>query len=224
MGAQTAITSLATRPDLASKLFLLNPSSGLTLHTALQSFRPLPHAVGSRLSAAARFLIGRTLRPLIPTGVWDGLQLFAFSGLFRALLEAGSFLGGSPPEQGAYFHTYMRDVFATRNQTRGLLDLILALDSPVPPAALGLGQRTKIVSGVPDFLTGVYHSTKLASSLPNAQHVPFTMGSHFLLIEWPELVAVELVDLLLAEGAWAAGEGRNVKSGGGSSGKRNKGE
>jgi len=199
MGAQTAITTLASRPALASKLFLLNPSSGLTLHTVLQSFVPLPSFVGTRLSRAARYVIGSLLRPLIPTRVWDLLQTLAFSTLFRACLEAGSFLGGSPPEQGAYFHTYMRDVFATRNQTRGLLDLILALDSPVPPAGKTLPHRTTIVSGVPDFMTGVYHSTALASSMPNSRHVPYSMGSHFLLLEWPELVARDLIDLIRAD-------------------------
>lgn len=196
MGAQTAITSLATRPELACKLFLLNPSSGLTLHYALQPFFPLPMAIGRGLSRMARYAIVSLLRPLIPTNVWVYLQTVAFSFFFRACLEAGSFLGGSPPEQGAYFHNYMRDVFSTRNQTRSLLDLIVSLDSPVPAAGNFLKHRTKIVSGVPDFLTGIYHSTRLGASMPNSQHVPFSMGSHFLLIEWPELVAQELIGLI----------------------------
>ena len=198
MGAQTAITSLALNPELADKLFLLNPSSGLTLHTALQSFMPLPAPIGKQISRVANYTIRSLLRPLIPGPVWDFLRSVAFSFFFRGCLEAGSFLGGSPPEQGAYFHTYMRDVFNTRNQTRGLLDLICSLDSPVPPLGLCLDHPTKIVSGVPDFLTGIYHSTTLAKGMSNSQHVPFSMGSHFLLIEWPELVALELIDLLLS--------------------------
>jgi pimeloyl-ACP methyl ester carboxylesterase len=198
MGAQTAITCLAKYPKLGSKLFLLNPSSGKTLHTVLQSFAPLPEAVGRRMSSIARYLIVDVLRPLIPGPVWGLLQSVACSFFFRAALEAGSFFGGSPPEQGAYFHRYMKDVFERREQTRGLLDLIVALDSPVPPKGLALPHATKIISGIPDFMTGVYHATQLAESMPNSTHVSFTMGSHFVLIEWPELVALEALEIINA--------------------------
>lgn len=212
MGAQTAITALATHTQITSKLLLLNPSSGQTLHSVLQCFVPLPMTIGRHAAAGIRYLITQTLRPLIPTTVWPMLQAFAFSPLFRILLELGSFFGGSPPEQGAYFHCYMRDVFETRHQTRGLLDLIVALDSPVPAAGLRLKNKTMIISGLPDIMTGVYHSTRLASSMSDSTHVMFTMGSHFLLIEWPELVAVEVLGLILgAEGDIGAREARSGK-------------
>ena len=36
--------------------------------------------------------------------------------------------------------------------------------------------------GLPDVLTGVFHSWRLNKSMPNSRHVMFTMASHFLLI------------------------------------------
>ena len=55
---------------------------------------------------------------------------------------------------------------------------------------------TKRISGYPDFLTGVYHSTELAKLAGVKNHI-FSMGSHFVIIEWPQNVARLLYDLLV---------------------------
>jgi pimeloyl-ACP methyl ester carboxylesterase len=110
-----------------------------------------------------------------------------------------AFLGGFPPDQPVYFYEYMKDVFATRSQTRALFDLILSLDEELPEASLHLPHYTVLVSGAPDFMTGVYHSKKLAKSMKNNKHVNFTMGSHFLLLEWPEIVAKEILLFIFKE-------------------------
>lgn len=192
MGAQSTITCCAKYPDTAHRLFLLNPSAGLTLHGALQPFIPMPAIVGQTLSSGIKSGI-RLLRPLCSQPIWDFLAQVAFSTPFRMALETSSFLGGFPPEQGVYFHEYMRDVFKSRHQTRGLLDLLVALDDPCPPTALTLPHPAVIVSGVPDFMTGVYVSTMLERGMKNSRHVKFNMASHFLLIEWPELLADEIL-------------------------------
>ena len=44
-------------------------------------------------------------------------------------------------------------------------------------------------------MTGVYHGHLLAR-LAKTKNQVFTMGSHFLLIEWPELVAESILRLL----------------------------
>ena len=77
-----------------------------------------------------------------------------------------------------YFHEYVRDTFSSREHTRSLIDLITSLDAPLPPAALQLRQPATIISGLPDVMTGVYHSQLLATSMPNAKHVMFTMGTY----------------------------------------------
>ena len=96
--------------------------------------------MGKAVSTCVRALHS-LLRPLISTSVWDVLKVVAESFGFRLALECGAFFGGFPPEQPVFFHAYMKDVFATRNQTRGLLDLIIALDSPCPEGALRLPHK-----------------------------------------------------------------------------------
>jgi pimeloyl-ACP methyl ester carboxylesterase len=197
-GAQVALACCAKDANTSAKLILLNPSPGNTLHTALQALVPLPKPIGRVVSAIVHGLIN-SLKPLIGTVVWDGLKVVAYSPVFRGILECSSFCGGFPPEQGSFFHEYMRDVFKTRTQTRSLLDLILSLDAPCPPGADVLSHPSLIVSGWMDFITGEYHARGLHASMPASKHLCFSMGSHFVLLEWPDLLAQAIVDFLKEE-------------------------
>lgn len=167
----------------------------MTLHTSLQPVVPFPSAIGKAQSKFAKKAI-EYLETLINTEVWDVLKIVALSIGFRWSLELLAFMGGFPPEQPVYFHAYMRDVFANRCQTRGLLDLILSLDEPLAEDYINYKKKTFIVSGFPDFVTGVYHSQRLAKSMPHAKHTMFRMGSHFLLLEWPDLLAEEILEFM----------------------------
>lgn len=195
LGAQTALTCCALHEDICERLFLLNPSTGQTLHTTLQAFYPLPTFIGKQCSYLIRNGV-LLLKPLINTYIWVILKDFVESSHFYYILEISAFLGGYPPEQPPYFHEYMRDVFANRNHTIGLLDLILSLDTESPPEALALPIKTTIISGLPDIMTGVYHSITLAKQMQNSKHIMFSMGSHFLLLEWPDLVAREIIEII----------------------------
>lgn len=195
-GAQVGLEFAAKCPDKVGKLFLFNPSCGETLHTALQPFFPLPRHVGNVISRRMTSFIVY-LKTLIPQPLWNKLKKFNDSVIFFSILSAFAFLGGFPPEQPSYFHEYMKDAFKTRSQTRALLDLILSLDEPMSAPCFNLEHSTTILSGVPDFLTGVYHSQRLEKTLRNSTHIPFTMGSHFLLIEFPDDVSKELVKFLV---------------------------
>ena len=93
----------------------------------------------------------------------------------------------------------MRDVFETRKQTYGLLELICSLDSPCTCTALSLTHPTLIFSGFPDFLTGVYHAYILQRNMKNSKHIVFSMASHFLLIEWPDMVARDIGKFILED-------------------------
>ncbi|KAJ1414915.1 Alpha/Beta hydrolase protein [Ochromonadaceae sp. CCMP2298] len=194
-GAQVALALGAKYPTLISRLFLFNPSVGHTLHTVLQPLKPMPAVVGRFVSAVIHTGFG-FLKTLIPSKVWDILKIVAYSTGFRWFLEVLAFTGGFPPEQPVYFHQYMKDVFFTRMQTRALLDLILSLDAPCPPHSTTLPHPTVVLSGYPDFITGVYHSYQLQREMKKCKHITFSMGSHFLLLEWPELASRYLVEFL----------------------------
>lgn len=194
-GAQVALSCCSKYPDTTDNLILLNPSTGLTLHTVLQPIIPFPAFIGKGVSLVVRSGIS-FLKGLINTSVWDFLKVVAYSTGFRIFLECLSFFGGFPPEQPTYFHEYMRDVFKFRCQTFALFDLIISLDAILPKEILELSHYSLILSGYPDFITGVYHSQLLEKKLRNSKHVSFTMGSHFLLLEWPEIVAEEILQVI----------------------------
>jgi hypothetical protein len=90
----------------------------------------------------------------------------------------------------------MKDTFKSREHTRGLLDLICSLDIKPQSGSLCLPHKTTIISVFPDNMTGVYHSQILAKQMPNNKHVMFSMGSHFVLLEWPSEVAKEILELI----------------------------
>eukprot|EP01035_Chromulina_nebulosa_P018574 gene18574-24299_t len=156
-GAQIAVTYVSLYNNLVNKLILLNPSIGMTLHTVLQPFIHLPINIGKYVSVLiTNVVIG--LKSLIPTIVYEILKYFFESTIFRIILEINAFIGGFPPEQGLYFHSYMYDAMSTRQHTQGLLNLILALDSKNPLDILidkhiVIQQPTLIFSGYCDFIT-----------------------------------------------------------------------
>lgn len=205
-GAQIALHFALAHPQCVDSLFLLNAPTEKTLHTVFQPWMPLPRPLGASLSAFAHFAISH-LQTLVPTSLWPTLRSLVHSRGFHVFLSLLAFCGGGPPEQPSFFHEYMRDVFKNRTHTRALLDLILALDEPLPCALDALThavtQHTVIVSGTPDFLSGVYHSRWLAQRLRRCKHVEFRTGSHFLLLEWPEQLARELVLFLSHSNACA---------------------
>jgi pimeloyl-ACP methyl ester carboxylesterase len=194
-GAQLAMTCCAEHPEVTQQLFLLNPSTGRTLHTVLQPLVPLPAFMGSVVSWVVRSAL-KSLIPLCYTSLWPVLKRVAESSFFRLFLEGLAFFGGFPHHQPVYFHQYMFDVFSCPTHTMALLNLIVSLDAPCPPKALTLKHNIVIISGLMDFMTGIYHSMQLTRSFPRCRQVMFTMGSHFVLIEWPQLVAEELAALL----------------------------
>jgi hypothetical protein len=202
-------------------LFLFNVSLGYTLHSVFQPISPLPFAFQTRLSKVLKMAIVK-IRPVVDSYVWDVLRKVANTVQFRILFEILSFLNGFPPEQAAYFHEYTKDIFTSRAHTHALLDLIHMVDEPLPrddlQRALAGVRDCLLISGYFDFITGVYHSDELHSvlasrpaecaqktpsrahsaavagtSLRRCRHVQFSMGSHFLLLEWPDIVAHELV-------------------------------
>ena len=191
-----AITLCAKKTEITERLFLLNPSTGRTLHSLFQPVIPLPDFLGAFVSKVV-FLARLLLRPVCKTSIWPYLKAIVHTTGFFCVFIVTAFLGGFPPEQPAFFTCYCEDIFLSRAHTMHLLDLIVSLDEECPFQKLANhSYRTTIVSGWPDIMTGVYHSNTLARVVKGAKHVMFTMGSHFLLIEWPAEVAAEILELL----------------------------
>ena len=138
----------------------------------------------------------RILISILSTDIWLYLKAAFTSNILLLVLEINSFFSGFPPDQAIYFHEFLCDIFRTRYNTRGLLALILSLDTPCTTEALTLPHTTVILSGYSDVITGVYISYDLAHGMKNSKHMVFSMASHFLLIEWPEIVAEELLKFL----------------------------
>lgn len=198
-GALVGLNFAAISPNLVKSLFLLNPSIGKTMHTIFQPFVPLPSVCGKLLSSILCPAIV-FLKALVRTSVWNYLKAFNDSYVFHLFLIGLSFFGGFPCDQPVYFHEYMKDFFRNRTQSRALLDLFICLDEPSHDGIYSLSQNMVIVSGAGDNLTGEYHATKLSNIYgpSKCRHVSFSMGSHFVLIEWPELLANELLTYLLS--------------------------
>ena len=79
-----------------------------------------------------------------------------------------------------------------------LLDLIYSLDDFCSKESLSLPQPTLILTGRPDALTRIKHCRDLKKSMgKNCQIIEFTLGSHFLIFEWPDLVAKYFIQHLL---------------------------
>jgi len=265
-GSQVALACTAKYPSVCETLFLLNLSTGLTLHTLFQLILPLPLFLQRSASRVFIYAFSGILR-LVDTGVWDAWRSVAHSPYYRLAFGIFAFLGGFPPEMAIYFDEYNHEIFTSRTHTASLIKLILALDEVCPfqnPAeAVKRVKKCVVFSGFFDFMTGVYLSTALCTAvnaglvddggsgtqrveeqpllqrnnnsdtvkhnidcsaettnldqlptitteytaLPTTpmlkphttskcEHTVFTMGSHFLLLEWPELVAAGLCDLI----------------------------
>lgn len=117
LGAQTVIQCLSNNPNITFSLFLLNPSTGRTLHSVLQPFMKLPNFVGNFIAFATR-VIYRLLYPICMTSVWSFLRWVVYSTVFHMIFIVTAFLGGYPPEQPSYFSSYCKDIFYSRFHTQ----------------------------------------------------------------------------------------------------------
>lgn len=194
-GAQVGLAFAVKYSKHVKSLLLFNPSIGKTLHSALQPYFALPFFVRKPIGVFFNGFM-RFLKSLVATNVWTVLRDFSDTPRFFTILNLVSFLGGFPPDQPIYFHEYCKDIFISRSHTRNLIDLILSLDEELPNAIYDVEHKTMIISGTPDFLTGVYHSKTLEKRLKNVKRFNYTMGSHWVLIEWPELIAKDVLEFI----------------------------
>lgn len=197
VGTQIALTHASMYPGVINRMLLLCPSSGRTLHSALQPVFCLPTPFLPYVSRAFTSLF-RYLHIVTDGIVFTALRYSVYdSDIFRMTADCVSFLAGMSPNFGSYGHHYFRDVLSHRGHTKGLIDLIISLDEELPAGADSLQLPCTIVSSYFDFMTGVYHADHLHKNMRNSRHISLSSSTHFLLIEWPDVLAKEILKLVM---------------------------
>ena len=196
VGSQIALTYGIVYPDQIENLLLLNPTTGKTLHTALQPIIALPSIFHPFVS----FLLTKLFKFLLIVAdgiVFTLLRASVFSNnIFQYILFVFSFFTGMSQNFSVYGTCYFKDVLSSRKHTKGLIHLILSLDDALPFGADSLTLKTVIISSYFDYMTGVYHANRLKLNMLNSKHICSYSATHFLLIEWPDVVAGEILKLV----------------------------
>ena len=122
-GAQMALFLCTKYSNITERIFLLNPSSGKTLHTIFQPFIPLPSFLGKWISTLTHTLI-KTVRPWCDIPIlYNIIRYISRSEPMFWILSIAAFFTGAPPEQPVYFNSYVHDLFETKEHTKHLLGI-----------------------------------------------------------------------------------------------------
>ena len=147
LGVQIAIQLHHDHPNMCEKMFLLNPTLGRSLHAVFQPFFQGPQFIGAIFASVIKTL-RNVLYPFCIT-LYPLLKYITHSSMFYLIFIVSALLGGYPPDQPAYFTAYCQDIFTSRFHTQHLLDLIVALDDPLPYTSTTLPRdgKTIVLSG-----------------------------------------------------------------------------
>jgi len=162
---------------------LLNGTHGHALTTGFQPLFRVPW-----LQSVLHEIIDMVKRE---RGIQSALGTLATSRLNYGVL-GGLYarLRGQPRIQSLY-RQYMHDIFAT--DFGNYLRLFQELDAhSVYHLLRDIPHQTLIISGLLDYLTPAYQSREMKRRIPNARHVCFPSGTHFVLMEYPEQVVDEI--------------------------------
>lgn len=119
------------------------------------------------------------------------------SYFLNSILFVFAVLGGSPVFQSIFFMDYLNGSLRSRTHTEALLKLLVALNEEITDDQLKNLQNYKkkvyLIGGNSDFLTGIYHLNELKTIFPNVYNKNIFSATHFLIIEYPELLSYELL-------------------------------
>ncbi len=180
MGVQVALEFATRYSEVTRSLILINGTYGQVFSTAFQPLFqiPVPHTrLHSIVELGVRF-------PRVVRGAMRG-SLIAVQGIFRARQVVGH---DTHPLMALTLKQYLSDLTNTR--VENYLKLFQELDAhSVYHLLPGVKQQTLVISGGLDYLTPAYQSKQLARRIPRSEHLRVPLGTHFVLLERPKLVA-----------------------------------
>jgi len=201
MGVQVSLEFTSLYPEIPQKLVLLNGTYGRVFDSVYQPFFRVPgvHSLNARL---IDYLINN---PAVLENVCRWIQRWIhypmhFYDFFLRSPRLEQLLGKGYLYR--YIHNYLSDVYSSVPHLRNWLRLFLELDAHSAYHKLrNINQPTLIVSGLLDVLTPAYQSFEMARLLPHNTHIVCVLASHFALLEQPETVLPEIVQLVECQGA-----------------------
>ncbi|MFT6399905.1 MAG: pimeloyl-ACP methyl ester carboxylesterase [Bradymonadia bacterium] len=180
MGVQVCLEFATRYPDVTTSLILINGTYGQVFSTAFQPLFqiPVPHTrLHSIVELGVRF-------PRVVHSAMRG-SFLAVQGLFRLRQVLGH---DTHPLMALGLRQYLSDLTNTR--VENYLKLFQELDAhSVYHLLPGVQQQTLVISGGLDYLTPAYQSKQMARRIPRSEHLRIPLGTHFVLLERPKLVA-----------------------------------
>lgn len=192
MGVQVALEVATLYPERVSELVLINGTHGHALETAFQPVLRVPW-VARLLHRIIDETVGRpNLVKLVSRLAMSRVNVEVIGGLLARIWQ-------NPALVPAY-RQYLTDIFADQNFCN-YLGLFQELDAhSVLHHLRHLPQRTLLISGRLDLMTPAYQSFEMARRLKDCEHLHLPFGSHFVLLEYPQLI-VEHIERFLVHAA-----------------------
>mmetsp|Transcript_29479 Transcript_29479/g.94327 ORF Transcript_29479/g.94327 Transcript_29479/m.94327 type:complete len:452 (+) Transcript_29479:104-1459(+) len=191
-GVQVGLELAALHPDRVGRLVLLNGTHGCLLHSFLMPFFRIP-PLGDWFHSLLR-----RVRSLGPSH-WSLARRAYLAGLKTAryaLVRPFCLLTASDYE--LYALNYVKDFFTSLDHSLHYLRVPMALDCHSAYYLLPeIAQPTLICAGMLDVLTPAYCSYEMAALMPNAELLVKTLGTHFILLEYPQDLANAIEEFLV---------------------------
>lgn len=194
MGVQVAIEAATISPERVAGLVLLNGTYGQVFSSALQPFVRLPFA-GAYMNAMVEYTaehpgFARAIESLAPWMVRPA------AGLFWLVSHADFHT------MAALMKRYTREVFGPETFPN-YLRLFQEVDAhSVLHHLKHVHAPSLVISGQWDWLTPAYQSRLMAKRLPDCETLHLRHGSHFVLLEHPEIVLPAIEDFLSRRARW----------------------
>lgn len=193
MGVQVSLDVAATRPEMVAGLVLINGTYGHALSTFAQplfsapiSSKPL-HWVLEWLQHRPQYarVFSKLMRlGEVPTAVGFALTAGPDVARHRRILRQyfDDVLG---PSFGNYLRLFQE------LDAHSMYHLLPEITAPA-----------LVISGALDLLTPARQSYEMARRLPDAEHLAIARGSHFVLVERPELVIPAIARFVTTRARW----------------------